>query len=165
VHEKKLLFILLPLFALAVRGDSGKAGPLRLLEEADRLAMLYNWPEATPLYAEARARFQEAGDRRNALAARLGYIRVTADSGVSPEMTAEVAAYLEGPAVQAEPRLLLRALVARAMLDRNSNELAARESWQRIQTLAEALGDRSWEDRAKAEIGQILYMDGDLRSA
>jgi CHAT domain-containing protein len=165
VSKKKLLLVVLSLFAMGIRGDSGDAGPLRLLEEADRLAMLYNWPEAAPLYLDAEDRFEKAGDTRNALAARLGYIWVTADSGVVPEIADEVAAYLEDPSIQAEPRLLLRALIAKAMLDRDANELAARESWERILSLAEDLGDRSWEDRAKAELGQILYMDGDLRAA
>jgi len=130
-----------------------------------------DWPCSTtgrrplPCTSTPEARFEEAGDRRNALAARLGYIWVTADSGVVPEIAEEVAAYLEDPSIQAEPRLLLRALIAKAMLDRDANELAARESWERILSLAEDLGDRSWEDRAKAELGQILYMDGDLRAA
>ena len=165
MSKKKLLLIVLSLFAIGVCGDWGDTGPLRLLEEADRLAMLYNWPEAAPLYLDAETRFEEVGDRRNALAARLGHIWVTADSGVVPEIADEVAAYLEDPSIQADPRLLLRALIAKAMLDRNANELAARESWERILSLAEDLGDRSWEDRAKAELGQIRYMDGDLRAA
>jgi tetratricopeptide (TPR) repeat protein len=58
-----------------------------------------------------------------------------------------------------------RALVAKAVLDRNTNEIAAREPWEQVLEIATRLGDKRWEGRAKAEIGQILYMDGDVASA
>ena len=153
------------LLALVASGDSGAPGPLKVLADADRLAMLYNWPDASHGYLEAEALLKKSGDTKNALAARLGYIWATADSGVSPDLSREVDTYLEDPAVQKDPRLLLRALVARAVLDRNSNEMTARDTWKRILTLARELDDQDWENRAKAEIGQILYMEGDLRSA
>ena len=44
--------------------------------------MLYNWPEAASHYAQAESLFTQSGDQENALAARLGYIWATADSGV-----------------------------------------------------------------------------------
>ena len=50
---------------------------------------------------------------------------------------------------------MLRALVAKAVLDRNANEMAAREPWAEIWNLRQDLGDEHWEGRAKAEIGQI----------
>ncbi len=82
-----------------------------------------------------------------------------------PDLSREVDTYLNDPQVQEDPRLRLRALVARAALDRNSNELTARHSWERILKLAKELDDKDWENRAEAEIGQVLYMEGDLRSA
>jgi hypothetical protein len=59
----------------------------------------------------------------------------------------------------------LRALIAQAVLDRNTNEVTARESWEQIVALARTVGDQRWEARAKAEIGQILYMDGNVEAA
>jgi CHAT domain-containing protein len=59
----------------------------------------------------------------------------------------------------------MRALVTKAVLDRNANELTARGPWERILELANTLGDDEWEARAKAELGQILYMDGDIKTA
>jgi CHAT domain-containing protein len=50
-------------------------------------------------------------------------------------------------------------------LERNQNEPAARAPWKEILELAAELGDRRWEARAKAEIGQILYMDGNIKAA
>jgi len=136
-----------------------------LLSEADRLALLYNWPGAAPRYAEAESLFAQSGDGKNELAARLGYIWSTADAGVSPAINREVTTYLESALVESEPALRLRALVAKAVLDRNANEMTARAPWKQILELATRLGDERWEGRAKAELGQILYMDGDVQSA
>ncbi len=165
MHRHKLILVAFLLLPLVVRGDSPIQGPLKLLEEANRFALLNNWPKASPLFAEAESLFAQAADGKGALAARLGYLWSTADAGISTSSEREVAAYLENPLVQADPALKLRALVAKAVLDRNTNETAARERWQKILDLATVIGDERWEGRAKAELGQILYMDGDVQSA
>jgi CHAT domain-containing protein len=127
--------------------------------------MLYNWPEAAPLYAEAQTLFTHSGDRKDALRARLGYVWATADSGVTSEARREVDAYLQDAMVRLDPQLTLHALIAKAVLDRNTNELVAGDTWEQIEKLAEKVGDRPWQDRAQAEIGQILYMEGDVKGA
>src|SRR5437762_10460204 len=127
-----IVFLLLP---MAVRSDSRPQGPLALLAEADRLAMLYNWPKAAPLYAQAESLFVQSGDKKNALFARFGYFWATADSGVNPDIRKEVATHLQDPLVQADPKLMLRGLVTQAVLDRNSNDIAAREPWAEIMKL------------------------------
>ena len=45
--------------------------PFKLLAEADRLAWLRVWPQAEPLYGQARQTFIARGDRRNALYAEV----------------------------------------------------------------------------------------------
>jgi tetratricopeptide (TPR) repeat protein len=162
---RKLLLAAPICFSLFAASDSPIQRSQRLLAAADRFAMLFNWPEAAPLYAQAESLFEESGDRKNALLARLGYLWATADTSVSPAISEEVANHLQDPFVRSDPRLMLRGLVVKAVLDRNTNEMAARESWNQILKLAGSLGDRRWEDRAKAETGQILYMDGDVKSA
>ena len=76
------------LLSFVVSSDSRIQDSERLLTAADRFAMLYNWPEAAPLYAEAETLFTHSGDRKNALHARLGYLWAQADSGVTPEALA-----------------------------------------------------------------------------
>ncbi len=163
-RQKLALFIpfLLP---LVLHGDSNFQGPLSVLERADRLAMLYNWPEAAALYAQAESLFAQSGDQKNALSARLGYVWATADAAVNSAVVKEVSAYLQDPRVQVDRKLMLRTLVAKAVLDRNTNESAARELWEQILKLATTLGDERWMARAKAEIGQVLYLEGDIKSA
>lgn len=161
----KILFVASIILPLMIDSDSRLQESQKLLAQADRLAMLYNWAAAAPLYAQAESLFTRVGDRTNALAARFGFFEATADSGVTRTVVDELAICLQDPLVQANPRLALRGLVAKAVLDRNANEISARESWKRILDLATILGDKSWQARAKAEIGQILYMDGNIQSA
>jgi CHAT domain-containing protein len=165
VRRRNLILVIPLLLPLVTHSDSSVQGPLKILAEADKLALLYNWPKAAPRYAEAETVFAQSRDGKNALAARLGYIWSTADAGVSRAVNQEVASYLDNPLVQSDSSLKLRALVAKAVLDRNSNEIAARGPWHQILELATKLHDERWEGRAKAEIGQILYMDGDVQSA
>jgi len=163
---KRRLLVLAPiLLPLVVCSDTRVQEPNRLLAAADRLAMLYNWPEAIPLYAQSQSLFQDAGDWKNALAAKFGYLWATANRGVNPATELELSKHLQDPFVRTDRKLLLRALVAKAVLDRNANEVAARDVWEHILSLATTLGDKLWEARAKAEIGQILYIDGDVQAA
>ena len=69
MRRHKLILVLFLLLPLVVRSDSPIQGPLKLLAEADRLALLYNWPGAAPRYAEAESLFAQSGDGKNALAA------------------------------------------------------------------------------------------------
>ena len=161
----KFVFLIPLVVPLAAHGDSRINGPQSLLAKADTLAMLYNWPEAASLYTQAESLFTISGDQKNALSARLGYLWSVSDSGVSRALKREITAHLANPVVNADARLRFRALVAKAALDRNENEPAARGPWKEIMKLATALGDKAWTDRAEAEVGQILYMDGDMKSA
>jgi hypothetical protein len=77
VRRQKLI-LLIPLL-LVTSGDVRINGPQSVLAQADRLAMLNNWPKAAPLYSQAESLFRQSGDEKNALAAMLGYIRTTAD--------------------------------------------------------------------------------------
>jgi CHAT domain-containing protein len=165
VRVQKLILAIPVVFSLVAGRDARIPESQRLLAAADRFAMLYNWPKAAPLYAKAESLLVHANDRKRFLFARLGYLWVTADAGVTPAATEEVADYLNDSVVRTDPNVLLRALVAKAVLDRNRNEIAARESWNQILNLAQRLHDTHWERRAKAEIGQILYMDGNVESA
>jgi len=127
--------------------------------------MLYNWSKAAPLYTQAELLFDEAGDKKNALHARLGHLWATANAGITPEIVQEVSGYLQNPLVTTDLSLMLRALVAKAALDSNSNEIAAGPTWERILNLARTVRNKDWEARAMAEVGQIRYMDGDVKAA
>src|SRR5688572_16494842 len=108
--KRAFLLVVQLLLPLIVSGDSRPARPQRLLSDADRFAMLYDWPQAVVRYAQAESLLLQGGDKRNAVFARLGRFWGTADWGVSPEVVEEVAKRLENPYVQSDATLLMRAL-------------------------------------------------------
>jgi len=163
--RQKLYLVATILIALASCGPPRPQSAADLLKEADRLALLYNWPKAAPLYAQAHSLFEKSGDTKDVLFARLGYIWGTASIGVRPEISQEVSRYLQDPLVKEDLTLMLRALVTKAALDRNESESAARDPWERVLKLSRTLDDKRWEARAQAELAGITYLDGDVKSA
>src|SRR6266852_1935837 len=63
-----------------------------LLARALHLADLYNWADAAPAFTEAEQLFVSAGDRRNALYAKLGRIRsnIERDQHTLPSISAQL---------------------------------------------------------------------------
>jgi len=159
--------LLLALFitAVTVCAATRTDGPQEILAQADRMAMLYNWPKAAPLYKQAGDGFARIADNKGQLAARLGWIRSQVESGVSPAIAQEVEHDLQGPAVQTDAQLTLRCLITKAALNQSSNEASARELWEKVRALAQGLHDRRWEERATAELGIIAFLDGDISTA
>jgi CHAT domain-containing protein len=142
--------------------SSHKDTPQQLLADADRLAWLYNWPNAGALYEEAEKRFVQAGDKRGAMAAKLGLIRAQIDSGSLPNLSGELEADLQNPLVRSDRNLLLRCLVTKAAVDQEMNEASAEDLWKQILGVAKALGEKGWEARAQAELGIIAFLAGDV---
>lgn len=93
------------------RGTPQKAAtskdPHVLLAEANRLSWLFNWPQAGPLYQRAQTLFTQAGDAGNALYAQIGFIRSQAETMSFVDISDFLAAQLETPLVQHDPRLHL----------------------------------------------------------
>jgi CHAT domain-containing protein len=135
------------------------------LAEADRLAMLYNWPRAIPLYVKAQSEFRSAGDKEGELEARLGWIQAEAYQEPSEALADEVQAGLDNPAVRATPTLMLRCLVAKGTVEEQVNENSSRVTWEKVQKLAGQLKDRRWQARAQAELGEIDFLDGNVAAA
>jgi hypothetical protein len=74
--------VLTILISLWVPAKARETVPQTALAEADRLAMLYNWPRALPLYADAQREFRRLNDPKGALEAQLGWIRAQANATV-----------------------------------------------------------------------------------
>jgi hypothetical protein len=135
------------------------------LAEADRLAILYNWPRAIPLYVKAQSEFRSAGDKEGELEARLGWIQAEAYQEPSEALADEVQADLDNPAVRATPTLMLRCLVAKGTVEEQVNENSSRVTWEKVQKLAGQLKDHRWQARAQAELGEIDFLDGNVAAA
>ena len=62
-----------------------------------------------------------------------------------------------------DSQFLLHCLVAKAARERVVNEASARPVWEQITKVAVAIGDGRWHRRARAELGEINYMEGDVK--
>jgi CHAT domain-containing protein len=154
--------ILLFLPATAV-GQLNK--PKATLTEADRMAMLYNWPRAIPLYVKAGDEFGAANDKAGEIEARLGWIQAQAYQEPSEALADELQADLQNPTVRATPALMLRCLVAEGSVEEQVNENSSRGTWERVQKLAGQLKDPRWLARAEAELAEIDFLDGNVAAA
>src|SRR6266403_4246227 len=64
-----------PQIADLLRDPVASSDPEILLAEANRLAWLFNWPKAEPLYTRAEQLFRRKGDARDEGYSRVGRIR------------------------------------------------------------------------------------------
>ena len=124
------------LLVLPASKGAQSSEPATILAEADRLAMLYNWPRALPLYAEAETGFRRLNDAKGVLEARLGRLRAEAYEEPPPALAAEVEGDLRNPIIQGDATLMLRCLAAKAAIEEEVNEDYSRPTWEKIQELA-----------------------------
>ena len=143
-----------------LQARAGEPNPKRLIEKADRLAWLYNWYLAGPIYAEAEKLFEQAGDPRNALYAKIGRLRSEWESMSFPEVSEYLAAELDSPLVQNDPQLRLWILDAKGAVDLEVNIGSARQMYEEARELARKLGDKGREARAAGELGLIAFLEG-----
>ena len=72
----------MPQVADLLRDPAASSNPEILLKEANRLAWLFNWPKAEPLYIRAEQLFKDKGDTRNEVYSRVGRIRAQSGNHV-----------------------------------------------------------------------------------
>jgi len=137
------------------------ANPRRLVETADRFAWFYNWYKAGPLYAEAEKLFEQAGDPRNALYAKIGRLRSQWEAMSFSEVSEYLATGLASPLAQDDAKLRLWILDAKGAVDLEINLTAARQVFEEARDLSRKLGDTAQEARASGELGLIAFMEGD----
>src|SRR6266581_1381159 len=139
--------------------------PEILLAEANRLAWLFNWPKAEPLYVRAEELFRERADTRNEIYARVGRIRAQAETMSWVDVSETLGEQLEIPVVKSDPRLRLWCLAAKGYTDLEINPVSAKRAWTEAQRIAHTLGEAQWEARATGELGIIAFLEGDSRRA
>jgi CHAT domain-containing protein len=161
------LITLLLIFVSSMQQLAAQSQPAaERMQHALRLAELYNWVDAGPDFAEAERLFQAAGDRRNALYARLGVIRSTSEQHPLPETSAQLAKDLESnPTLQTDKELRMFCLIVKGDIDGEVDSRAMREDWQEVAKLARDLGNSKWQYRALAQLGIAAFYDGDLETA
>ena len=141
------------------------ADPKAALAEADRLAWLKNWTKAEPFFVKAEEGFATAGDRRDALYARVGRLRGELRSSSPRIISHEVALVLSNPLVVGDKALRLRCLTVKGDADLDIDSNLAQRDWKEALALSKDLGLPEWESRAKGELGIIAFLHGDTGAA
>ncbi len=139
-------------------------GP-EMLAEAKRLAFLHNWPQAAPLFAQAEQFFAARGDRLQETYAHVGRLRGEVESLSLPEVSNDLADVLQSPAARSDPHLRLFCLVAKGDIDFQIDPKSSETVWSEVAKLAGDLGDGTWENRARAELGTIAFYKGEIYRA
>src|SRR3984893_15058230 len=136
-----------------------------LLTEANRLAWLFNWPKAEPLYVRAEQLFKAKGDTRNEIYARIGRIRAQSETMSYVDVSQMIDKEIARPVTKSDPTLMLWCLVQKGYTDLEINAASAKRAWSEARTLAHSLGETQWESRAEGELGIIAFPEGDSKRA
>jgi two-component system, NarL family, nitrate/nitrite response regulator NarL len=73
--------------------------------QANRLAWLFDWPKAEPLYARAQERLTEKGDSRNEVYARIGRIRARSETMSYVDASQMIDKEIARPVTKSDPKL------------------------------------------------------------
>jgi tetratricopeptide (TPR) repeat protein len=137
-----------------------------LLKQGLRYGDLYNWADAASLFTQAEQLYSARGDSRNALYAHLGQLRSTMEQLSLPEVSEELGTELDkNPLLQSDNELRLFCLMVRGDIDGEIDAVPMRRDWEAALKVAQALGDKKWENRAAGEIGFSLFLEGDMTAA
>lgn len=161
----RLLFVGLIALSTSHAISAQTHDPEKILEQAERLAWLKAWVQAAPLYAEAERLFDARNDRRNALFARISHVRGELHRLSVPEVSQQLAEYLELPLLQTDKALRLRCLVIKGETDEDLDPVKAERAWREAADIAKEIGDLKWANRAQGELGIVAYMQGDISGA
>lgn len=131
-----------------------------LLREADYLAYVGNWQKARPYFARATDLFATRGDVRNELYCRISCVEADVEHGSYTAASHYLGQQLRNPVVQTDPRLKLRCLTIKGIVDLNTNTSAAEADWTEALRLAEELHDPIWAERATGWLGIVDFVNG-----
>src|ERR1017187_2117675 len=151
---------------LPLSGQHNQRSASELLQHARYLADLFNWADAGPEFSQAEKAFVAAGDQRNALYAKLGRIRSTAEQGRLPVVSAQLDEELRtNPLLVNDKQLRMFCFIVKGDIDEEFTSGEMRDDWQQVQALARELGDAKWQYRALAQLGLAAFYGGDPMTA
>ena len=140
--------------------EIGSTDAQALLRQADYLAYLGDWQKARPYFARAANLFGARGDRRNELYCKISCVEADVEHGSYTAASHYLSEQLRNPVVQTDPRLKLRCLTIKGIVDLNTNTSVAEADWTEALRLAEELHDPVWEERATGWLGIVDFVNG-----
>jgi CHAT domain-containing protein len=136
--------------------------PHALLAAAEKISLSGNWLGAGPYYARAKELFGRRNDERNRLFCELSLLRANLEYSSLPAIANQLHQLLENSSVQRDPRLLLRALIAKGDVDFQLDPAESYRTWTQVSNLASTLNDSMWKNRAAGELGAIEFYRGNI---
>jgi CHAT domain-containing protein len=136
-----------------------------LLASARYYAQRYNWTKAASYFSRAATVFDASGDKRNALYAKIGFLRGTMETADLSQLSAYLHQQLENPLVASDDRLKLFCFAAKGDVDAEIDSAPAQADWEQVAKLAHKLHDRHLESRAQGEIGFHRFVQADYSAA
>src|SRR6266436_2843586 len=154
------------MICIPVHAQTTADDPDAFLKQALRYGDLYNWADAASFFTQAEQLYTTRGDSRNALYAHFGRLRSTMEQLSLPEVSEELGAELDkNPLLQSDNELRLFCLIVRGDIDGEIDAVPMRRDWEAALKVAQAAGDKKWENRASGEIGFALFLAGDVTAA
>ena len=151
--------------ALSLYGQALPEDPALVLQRADQIGDLYNWPAAKPVYRQAEQLYRSAGNQQQALYAHVGWLRATMETRDLPSLSAELRRILSLPSVSGNKARQMRLWIAKGDVDAEVDSALAQSDWEQVSALAREIGDAKWASRADGEIGFHRYVQGDQTAA
>ena len=149
-----------PPVADLLRDSEALKHPELLLAEANRLAWLFNWPKAEPLYVRSEELFKKRGDTRNEIYARVGRIRAQAETMSWVDVSEMLGRQLEIPVVKSDQRLRIWCLAAKAYRDLKSIQFLRSELGPKRKGSPKCWGNPSGKRGQKENWGSLLFWKG-----
>ncbi|MBV8475958.1 MAG: hypothetical protein JOZ36_04770, partial [Acidobacteria bacterium] len=132
------------------------------LQEAKRLAWLYNWAEAAQVLR--RSGFKPT-DEAAAVFSEAAEIRGNIESTSLPEAAKEIASLLTSLPARRDVQLRLELLAIKGDIEYQYNLPAAQKTWEEAKQLAATTGLSQWEARSEGELGTIAFLNGEVFTA
>src|SRR5487761_1444758 len=130
-----------PPVAELARAAEASNNPELLLAEANRLAWVFNWPKAEPLYVRAEQLFKDRGDKRDEIYARVGRIRAQSEAMSYVDVSEMIGKELDDPVVKNDPELRLWCLAEKGYTDIEISPTATKWDWTEARKIAKSLGE------------------------
>ena len=168
IFMNRLLILLtstLSLYGQTLHGQAFPQNPALVLQRADQIGDLYNWPEAKPVYWRAEQLYRSEGNREQALYAHVGWLRATMETRDLSSLSAELRRILFLPFVRGNKARQMRIWIAKGDVDAEMDSALAQSDWEQVAALAKEIGDTNWANRADGEIGFHRYVQGDHTAA
>src|SRR5579863_2559064 len=103
--------------ALSLYGQALPQDPALVLQRADQIGDLYNWPAAKPVYRQAEQFYRSAGNQQQALYAHVGWLRATMETRDLPSLSEELRRILWLPYVSGDKARQMRIWIAKGDVD------------------------------------------------